>query len=109
VRLCRVCKKIITDGSYCEAHKEIEAQAHRQALGHLAANYPGKREGLYRSAAWRRLSREILASHPICEKCGKEPSTQVHHESYADPLDPSCLTAIGDECHKKYYGTRRKG
>lgn len=109
MKLCKVCKKIIAEGSYCEAHKGIEAQAHAQALSHLATNYPGRREGLYKSGAWRRLSRDILNSRSICEVCGKVPSTTVHHQSYGDPLDPAALLAVCETCHKGFYGAKRKG
>lgn len=106
--ICKVCKRMIPMGRYCKEHAPVAEREALLKLRHLEKNYTGKRVAFYASWEWKRFSAQILRDRPVCEDCGKEPSSEVHHTSYADPLDPGSVRALGANCHKKYHGTRRK-
>jgi hypothetical protein len=54
---------------------------------------------------WAVISRVIRKQHPICQMCGKNPSTQVHHiiSRYykATFYEPDNFLAVCGGCHRK--------
>jgi hypothetical protein len=56
---------------------------------------------------WALLSKRIRKERPVCEMCGKRPSTQVHHifsrRFKATMFDESNLMAICGGCHIKAH------
>ena len=96
------CHTIIEDGeTYCQAHKGLVAQDKAQMkreFDYLHTHYGTNRIGLYKSAEWKRLSRNFLRLNPFCAKCGN-PATTCHHTDYADPYNPDKLVALCRECH----------
>lgn len=69
---------------------------------------------LIHSQRWLRLRRDILSSHPLCERCESEgyvtPATEVHHitpveyginlmEKQRLMFDPHNLQALCRSCH----------
>jgi len=66
----------LTDGSYCEEHKQTENRRYNRYQRDPAIN---KRYG----SAWRRIRARYVKAHPICERCEQEgrltPASEVHH------------------------------
>lgn len=60
-----------------------------------------KREAVYRQR--RPLVAQLLADHPICERCGSNPSQDVHEivsrARGGDILDPANLRCLCRSCH----------
>lgn len=85
-----------------KSHAQQVAQRARQRSkgGREAARF-------YHSKAWRRLRLVILWTHPICQRCSKEPACDVHHviERERRPdlqLDPDNLEALCKACHSRH-------
>lgn len=53
------------------------------------------------SEHWQQLSGKIKDKYPFCQRCGINPSTQVHHIRYRNLVDvrPHDLLALCDACH----------
>lgn len=53
------------------------------------------------SPEWKRLRDYVIEQHPICEKCGLNKSTEVHHLQYKQIVNvsPHDLMAVCHECH----------
>jgi hypothetical protein len=59
----------------------------------------------YRTSAWRRVSRTVLARDRVCRKCGLRPSKIAHHLGGARPideggLDPNRVVGLCASCHQ---------
>jgi hypothetical protein len=56
---------------------------------------------------WTLLSKRIRQERPVCEMCGKRPSTQVHHifsrRFKATMFDENNLVSICGGCHMKAH------
>ena len=58
---------------------------------------------------WERISKLKRAQCPVCEDCGQQPSTQVHHKIPFDGVkDPNRtnwqnLMALCADCHKRRH------
>ena len=70
----------------------------------LACEVRGKR--LHYGGTWSRLSRTVRENNPMCQRCQKEPSVEVHHivPFAIDPrlkLDPRNLLAVCRRCHEQ--------
>lgn len=70
----------------------------------LASEVRGRRR--HYGGTWSRLSRALRENSPLCQRCGKEPSAEVHHivPVAADPrlkLDPRNLMAVCRRCHEE--------
>lgn len=61
-----------------------------------------KREAIYRKR--RPLVEQLLAERPICERCGTNPSTEIHEvvtrARGGSILDPANLRALCRACHR---------
>ena len=60
----------------------------------------------YGDAAWKRFRSWILQTRPLCEDCGREFATEVHHivKLALRPdlrLVPSNVLALDRRCHSK--------
>lgn len=71
---------------------------------------------LYASKEWQALRLLKLQEHPICERCGKELATCVHHiipfmqfstpeerKLHAIYIDLSDLMSLCDKCHEEIH------
>ena len=73
---------------------------------------------LINTSRWLRLRRDVLTTHPLCERCESEgyitPATEVHHRkpvecgiNYAEKrrlmYDPGNLCALCHSCHVKVH------
>lgn len=61
------------------------------------------------SAFWAERRQHIIErAGGICEKCGKRPATQVHHQTYIRVFSelPSDLAALCDRCHSEIHRKR---
>ena len=73
---------------------------------------------LIHTQRWRRLRRDILTAHPLCERCQADgyvaPATEVHHrkpvedgvnynEKYRLMYDSDNLMALCHDCHVKIH------
>jgi 5-methylcytosine-specific restriction endonuclease McrA len=65
------------------------------------------------SDGWERTRGKVLQrAHFICEACGEERATQVHHVNYDDPRGEELLwnlRAVCDRCHEKITARQRDG
>lgn len=80
-----------------------------------------KRQKIYRSAKWRRMSNAYLRSHPLCEMCRQcgvvTPAVDVHHiisftqfdglKMLETAYNPNNLMALCKECHHKIHLGRK--
>jgi len=80
-----------------------------------------KRQKIYRSAKWRRMSNAYLRSHPLCEMCRQRgvvtPAADVHHiisftqfdglKMLETAYNPNNLMALCKECHHKIHLGRK--
>ncbi len=58
---------------------------------------------------WQRTRRGYLAEHPICEQCGLEAATEVHHiipKAQGGGDDEDNLLAMCERCHRTITGRR---
>lgn len=66
-------------------------------------HYKRMKEGLN----WYYVRKKYLESHPICEICGVNKATEVHHiievSEGGDMFDENNLIAVCKECHKKLH------
>ena len=60
------------------------------------------REEYLRSDEWREKRRLFIEKHPVCEKCVKRPTGDVHHLEYRDIVDVTdeCMMGACRECHR---------
>lgn len=73
---------------------------------------------LIHTGRWLRLRKNVLSSHPLCQRCETEgrttSATEVHHKrpveeaiTYADKrqrmYDPANLVALCHDCHVKVH------
>lgn len=86
---------------YCRVHalrKERQART------------PGAKQ-IYNSMRWRYARRAKLAQDPICERCDRALSQQVHHKvDLADDSDPFALEgleALCASCHSRETRARQ--
>lgn len=90
---------------YCETHQpRVDAERNRK---HDSTRCE-VRFAFYRSRAWAKLSKVILDTHPVCQRCHREPSRDVHHTAklstprgWEARLDPAGLLAVCRKCHRK--------
>lgn len=82
--------------SYCEVHKkEREHQYNRDRGSATAQGYDSR---------WQRLRLMFLAEHPVCQKCGRKPSIDVHHiraKKDGGTDEDANLLALCHECHSE--------
>ena len=55
-------------------------------------------------SAWRKIHARVLEQHPVCVKCGEEPSDTVDHiitKARSGTDDESNLQALCRECHSR--------
>lgn len=55
--------------------------------------------------AWRELSRNLRANHPMCQVCETRPSVEVHHrvrwvDCEVSRLDPRNCVCVCRSCHE---------
>jgi 5-methylcytosine-specific restriction endonuclease McrA len=70
----------------------------------LAYEVRGKRR--HYGGSWSRLSKTLRENNPLCQSCGQEPSTEVHHVvpvavDQRLKLDPRNLLAVCRRCHER--------
>lgn len=78
-----------------------------------------ERQKIYQSRQWRLLRVFKLINNPVCERCGREFSAEVHHrdsfmnytraeERYRKAFDVNNLEALCSHCHKSLHGAGKK-
>lgn len=89
----------LTDGLYCEQHKQTENRRYNKYQRDPAIN---KRYG----AAWKRIRKRYITLHPLCEECQRQhrytPATEVHHIlplSEGGTHDERNLMSLCHACH----------
>ena len=89
----------LTDGRFCDEHKQIAERQYNQYLRNSDTN---KRYG----RAWKKLRARFLLLHPLCEqcKCGGRltPAEEVHHIlplANGGTNDVGNLMALCKSCH----------
>lgn len=92
----------------CAKHKAIHEQRQRGRLKERQADdaRPNAADRGYDSH-WRKLRLRILAAHPVCQYCGREPATEVHHVqrlAEGGSHDPENLRALCRACHARRGG-----
>ena len=76
--------------------------------GHTPRSAMTKQERGY-GGEWERISKLKRKQCPVCEDCGREPSTQVHHKvpfhGVSDPNRTNWynLMALCADCHKRRH------
>jgi len=92
-RLCAV--------RFCEEHTKAEARRYERYDRDPAVR---KRYG----RAWKRIRDRFIASHPLCERCGKQgrltPASEVHHVrplSQGGGHEEANLMALCTPCHSE--------
>jgi hypothetical protein len=66
----------------------------------------------YHSKEWLAFRGSQLREHPICQRCEREASTQVHHmeplkQNWERRLDPTNVRCLCGGCHKKTEAENR--
>ena len=91
----------LTDGRYCDEHRQIAERQYNQNLRDPDTN---KRYG----RAWKKLRARFLLQHPLCEQCGSEgrltPAEEVHHIlplASGGTNDEGNLMALCKSCHSR--------
>lgn len=96
----RGCPALVYDSDerYCPEHK-AQHQAEYDARRGSAAS-----RGY--DAQWQKAQREYLDEHPVCQRCGREPSALVHHivsKRQGGSDDPINLVALCRLCHARVH------
>ena len=68
-----------------------------------------KREQVYNTSRWRKLSAAIRRARPVCEVCTNDLTTEVHHKVPIDrapalAFEHSNLVAVCSACHQAEHG-----
>src|SRR5215212_7452594 len=79
---CRhpTCSAYLKAYGYCATHEHLKPEA--RAEQHRAYDQTKRDQGakaFYNSQGWRATRANKLALNPICEVCGRETATDVHH------------------------------
>ena len=89
----------LTDGRFCDEHKQIAERQYNQYLRNSDTN---KRYG----RAWKKLRARFLLLHPLCEQCKSgsrlTPAEEVHHIlplANGGTNDEGNLMALCKSCH----------
>jgi 5-methylcytosine-specific restriction protein A len=93
---------------YCQAHI-VQAKAERSDRDRFYDQHGRDpvAKAFYNSAAWKRVRREVLAEHPVCQRCEREWSQHVHHKKKLkdctpdEALDKQNLKAVCQPCHNE--------
>jgi len=102
-RALRACSKVgcptLVKSGRCPQH----AQPARQR--YAARQKDPAQVAFYRSQHWRKLSLQIRAERPVCERCRARPSRSVNHKSgdWRDS-DPGNLEAVCQVCEPRLTG-----
>jgi hypothetical protein len=55
----------------------------------------------------KKIRTELFELHPLCQRCGKRPPTDLHEplprSQGGDPTDKASVTAICRECHSEIH------
>ena len=106
------CAAILPTRGYCPAHAD---RAQDDAAAYDRHKRDARSKVFYNSTVWRAARSAKLARDPMCERCGRELATTVHHvREVADVRDvaPELLTAYDNlestctPCHTR--GHKRK-
>lgn len=85
--------------AYAEAYQALRARFDRDAFLSHYSDYLA-------SDAWRNRRALVLKrARNVCEGCGVQPATQVHHLSYKHVCNEFLfeLVAVCDECHDRIH------
>ena len=91
----------LTDGRYCDEHKQIAERQYNQYLRDRDTN---KRYG----RAWKKIRARFLLQHPLCEQCRSEgrltAADEVHHIlplANGGTNEEGNLMALCKSCHSR--------
>jgi hypothetical protein len=105
-RLCNHhsgCGNVATSRGRCDEHRKLYERERSRSRREDAK----QRNQFYARLRWRMTARHIKNQHPICQRCDRELSVDVHHEPALhvllerglDPYDPQWLVALCKPCH----------
>jgi 5-methylcytosine-specific restriction endonuclease McrA len=91
IRPCHVmtCPEPAVYRGYCERHRK---DRDRQARSRRRKLYDAK-------ARWRPTREKVLSRDPICQICGEELATEVHHTDPERLWELDTLQALCKRCH----------
>jgi 5-methylcytosine-specific restriction protein A len=107
------CSAIVPTPGYCPAHAHHAGDDARH-YDHHQRDQQSKR--FYNSKAWQQTRLVKLAQTPVCEHCGRELATTVHHRLEVKDIrdeQPHLLTAFDNlesccaACHMKWHKRKR--
>lgn len=118
-RLClhAGCPRFRLEGHrYCEKHLSDETKDEERKRQWLEKKYQHremdpKKAKYYNSTKWKSFRARLLNERPICEMCGMDFSTEVHHigRDYwndNDFYDESMVRCLCKKCHSKITSQR---
>jgi len=96
----------LTEGNqkYCSLHQYLQVENDRKRAEYFASANHNLWQDLYNSKDWKNLRAKVLEDSPVCQKCGLNQATEVHHiiPHKGDLnlfLDPNNLAALCHSCH----------
>jgi phage terminase large subunit-like protein len=100
------CTAMLPSPGYCAAHQPVQrsvtAARHRHYDQHQRDPAAKK---FYDSAEWKRCRADVLADHPVCQRCNRTFAQHVHHTkplrecSPEERIDRRLLLAVCQPCH----------
>ena len=112
------CSRYREEGSkYCSKHRESyeekERERYKAYLERRYSHTQSRADSFYKTKEWRDLSKRMLERYPVCQVCGENYSTDVHHRfpvaDYPDmALDEDNLLCLCKSCHARITDEERK-
>jgi 5-methylcytosine-specific restriction protein A len=104
----------LTDGGYCETHKDEERKRAAESNSRYDRQTRDKNKyAFYHSPSWTALAKAQLKRTPYCEECyrqgGMNEAVIADHivsidEDYARRLDKENLQSLCRACHNRKHG-----
>lgn len=107
LKLCTYpgCQKLTTSGGYCKEHKDVSEMRRRSYELFTRRGASAAYNGLYRTAAWRKLRAKFLKAHPRCVVCGETATIVDHIRPHRGDmslfLDETNLQPLCQSCHSR--------
>lgn len=107
---CKICLNAVENRTHRRLMNEEFSRQREQSERERAqrsAEWWANYNSYLRSAAWREKSEAVKRrSGGMCEGCGNNRATQVHHLTYKHVCEEFLweLRAVCDECHERVHG-----